>query len=156
MVITTDVKTDNRGFTLIELLVALVIIMIVMLGISTMLTLSMQENISSLLREEAVKVADEVLNGIRSLPFDDITPDGTWNDNDFMNALGYSPADPDPDALNPPLDRAFRKFIIHYTPQVTVNTTDDLKEVTVAVTWQFKGVQKRHTISTIIRKRETE
>ncbi len=149
-----NVKINNRGFTLIELMVSLVIILIMMLGITGMLTLSMQENVSSMLREEAVKVAEEILNEIRALPFEEVAPSGTWSDANFEAVLGYPPTDPDPNTLNPPLDRGFRKFIIHYTPTVKVTyygSLPDLKEIEVTVEWEFKGNNKSHTVRTIIR-----
>jgi|Deesub1362B_J571_1020462.scaffolds.fasta_scaffold00061_113 prepilin-type N-terminal cleavage/methylation domain-containing protein len=148
------VKIDNRGFTLIELMISLVIILIMMLGIIGMLTLSMQENIDSMLREEAIKVAEEILNEIRALPFEEVAPSGTWSDANFEAVLGYPSTDPDPNALNPPLDRGFRGFIIHYTPKVRVTyygNLPDLKEIEVTVEWEFKGGNKSHTIRTIIR-----
>jgi prepilin-type N-terminal cleavage/methylation domain-containing protein len=147
------VKT-NKGVTLIELMVVLIITLIMMLGVYGMLTITMQENIESLLREEAIRIAEEILNQIRALPFDKIQPDGTWTDDEFQAVLGYPSTDPDPDKLNPPLDRSFRGFIVHYTPVIKVTsygTKPDLKEVEVTIRWQYRDFTKTHTTRTIIR-----
>ena len=53
------IRNSQRGFTLVEVLVALVIVAIILLGNMAALSLSYRKNLQNILRDEAVKVAQE-------------------------------------------------------------------------------------------------
>ena len=141
------VLLNKRGFTLIEVLFALSIILITMLGLYKVTELSMMTNMRNVIRDEGVKVAQEVVNRIKAIPFDSITPASSspgsqWSTNDLNNNIGYST-----------VTRNFRQFSVTYTLAVTVTDySDEIKQIDVTVTWPYKGVNYSHTISTLVRR----
>jgi type IV pilus assembly protein PilV len=62
---------NNRGFTLVEMLVAMVVILIAILGLVQTALLSIDTNVKNLLRDEAVRIAEERMNQLKSRPVDD-------------------------------------------------------------------------------------
>lgn len=139
-----SVRTDKRGFTFIELLFALSITLISMLAVYTLTEIAMTNNLRTAIRDEGVKVAEEVMNTLRSLPFDSITPDGAWNDTRIKNVLGYSSVSKD-----------FRNLSVTYTIGITVTyyplTSPYAKEINLTVTWPYRGTNYQHNIRTIMR-----
>ena len=59
------IRNSQRGFTLVEVLVALVIIAIILLGNMAALSLSYKRNLQNILRDEAVRVAQEAMEVYR-------------------------------------------------------------------------------------------
>ncbi len=142
-----NVSTGKKGFTLIEVLFALSIILITMLGLYKVTEMSMMTNMKNVIRDEGVKVAQEVINRIKAIPFDNITPASStpgsqWSTNDLNNNIGYST-----------VARNFRQFSVTYTLAVTVTDySDEVKQIDVTVTWPYKGVNYSHTISSMVRR----
>jgi prepilin-type N-terminal cleavage/methylation domain-containing protein len=66
------VLSSNRGFTLIEMLIALVIILLGLLGLLNAAFLSIDNNLKNLLRDEAVRIAEQQMNVLKSLPLTDV------------------------------------------------------------------------------------
>ncbi len=58
------VSPNNRGFTLVEVLIALVVILIGLLGLLQVALLSIEHNFRNLLRDEAVNIADQMMDGV--------------------------------------------------------------------------------------------
>jgi len=56
---------NRKGFTLVEVLVAMVIMAIILLGNMAALSLSYRRNLQNILRDEAVKVAQEEMERYR-------------------------------------------------------------------------------------------
>lgn len=63
----------ERGFTLMETAIALLVMMIAALGISSLFVYSMQNNVGGNERALAMAVAQQQLEQIRSVSFDDAT-----------------------------------------------------------------------------------
>lgn len=73
----------NGGFTLVEMMISMVVILIVLLGLVQAAVLSIEHNVRNQLRDEAVRIAEQRMNGIltdtsnaqwpglRNLPFTD-------------------------------------------------------------------------------------
>lgn len=136
------VLSGKKGFTLIEVLFALSIILITMLGLYKVTEMSMMTNMRNLIRDEGVKVAQEVINRIKAEPFSSITT-GQWQPDDFA-ALGYQNAE---------VTRNFRGFSVTYNLAATVTDySNEVKQIDVTVTWPYKGVNYSHTISSMVRK----
>ena len=60
-----NVIRNRKGFTLVEVLVAMVIMAIILLGNMAALSLSYRRNLQNILRDEAVKVAQEEMERYR-------------------------------------------------------------------------------------------
>jgi type IV pilus assembly protein PilV len=73
------VKLNNsKGVALVEMLIAMVIILVGFLGLVQATLLSIDHNVRNLYRDEAVRIAEERMNVLRSLPVDDTNlPPGT-------------------------------------------------------------------------------
>lgn len=63
------VRKRNNGFTLVEVLVALLILTLSMLAIFEGLVLLSHINLQNLLRDEAVRIAEEKINSLRNSNF---------------------------------------------------------------------------------------
>jgi len=59
------VNLGNRGFTLLEVLIALTILAIILLGNMAALSISYRKNVENILRDEAVRVAQEYADRYR-------------------------------------------------------------------------------------------
>lgn len=60
---------DRRGFTLVEVMVAMVIMLVGMLGLLQSVNLALEHNIRNQQRDEATRVAEDVMRGMRAAPF---------------------------------------------------------------------------------------
>lgn len=123
----TAVPAEN-GFTLLEVLVATVIILVGLLGLLQAVNVSMEHNLRNSLRDEAVRVGEETMYGIRRLTFDNITGDSTLK-----------------------VTRNLRAFNKEYT--VERNLTDlggRSTEIVLTVKWDYRGTTYQHRVSTII------
>jgi len=64
-----NLKESEKGFSLVELLVAMVIMMIIMLGLLSSVISSIRANTGNVMREEALRLAEDELTRLRSLRF---------------------------------------------------------------------------------------
>jgi prepilin-type N-terminal cleavage/methylation domain-containing protein len=67
----------SQGFSIIEILIALAILLIVMLALFEAATLYIKQNMDNILRDEAVRVTQDVLYNLRSQDYSVITTSGT-------------------------------------------------------------------------------
>jgi hypothetical protein len=97
---------------------------------------SIDANTRNASRDEAVKIAEELMDQARSLPFDDFDQNGT--------------ADPDPLTMNGTVIRPIKNTTITYTSTTVVDTlNEDNKEIDITVSWTWAGQLSNHRISTI-------
>jgi len=81
---------NTGGVTLVEVMVALVILLLVFMGLMQSALLSIDHNLRNNLRDEAVAIADQRMNGrlnddsntrfdgLRTVPFDTLAATATW------------------------------------------------------------------------------
>lgn len=131
---------NNAGMTLVELLVAVAITFIIFLGLSNAGLVVLDQNIKNSQRDEAVSVADNVMQQVRNIPFDNLV-------------LGTTPDN---------VSRQIRGINQQYSVTTTVAAIDPLnaavgRQVTVNVAWsRFEYGQLKpysHQIMTIVRQR---
>ena len=114
----------NSGFTLVEVVMAILILMVGMLGLLQAINLATEVNIRNQVREEAVFLGERVMNELRGKGFDNISA-----------AYG---------AYNSPskLRGVTRSYTVLRSSTVlsTVSGSPATKQMTVTVTWNYKGV----------------
>ena len=133
IVIQITVMRNNRGMSLIELLIAMLILMIASMAIMQTALLAYQNNAKNLIRDEAVRIADEQVNDKLNLPFDSVLSGTTTTT----------------------MTRDVRNFQAAYTATTTVTTigSSDTKQVDVLIAWTFRGAPLNHRVTTIMGKR---
>ncbi len=133
---------DNRGLTLIEVLMAMLVSFIVFLGLTETIVVAVRANVRNALRGEAMRVAEEEINEIRTTPFDNV-----------FNGSALVPAEDN-------VSRTYRLMNKQY--RVTRNVTDidsSMKQVVVTVFWSRgneidnSSLTEHTAFTTILRKR---
>jgi len=131
------VKLNKKGLTLVEVMIALVVLLIVSLALMQTALVSINSNMTNVLRDEAVSIAEMRMNEARNTPF---------------NFLGGT--------SNATILRNFRNIAnFQYTVTRTVtNLNSDNKQVNITVTWDWKentvanGNPLTHSITSIVRR----
>jgi len=130
--------TDKSGFTLIEFCVAVLIMMVGLLGLLQAVNLATEHNVGSLLRNEAISLADEQMVAAKVLPFSDLVSSASY--------------------INRKTRGGFSNYSVVRSTQISHSTPDPVtslpvassQEVSVRVSWRYKGNKLSHTISTLI------
>lgn len=121
---------NNSGMTIVEVLMALIIVLIVSLALLQTALLGIDSNMRNVLRDEAVRVAEQDMDTVRNAPF---------------ASIGNSTSS---------VTRDLRNADVPYSVTRTVNTLNtDNKQVSISVGWTWKGQNYVHNISTIVRDR---
>jgi len=113
--------TGEQGFTLIETTIALLIMMIVMLGAASLFAFSVYNNSSGADRTQALAVAQQTMETLRSAKFSNMTTDAALNAGtltQYVTRGGYNGA-------------GARPYTIVST---IVDTTPTIKTITISVT----------------------
>ncbi|MBI5575449.1 MAG: prepilin-type N-terminal cleavage/methylation domain-containing protein [Deltaproteobacteria bacterium] len=131
---------SEAGLTLIEVLVAVVITFVIFLGITNAGLVVLDQNIKNLQRDQAVSVADNVMQQARNIPYDNLVLT-TTTDNVFVQVRGSD-----------------RTYAVTRNIAAIDNVNAALgRQVTVTVSWtRTEYGQPRtynHTIMTIVRPR---
>lgn len=122
----------NKGFTLIEFLVAIVILMVGLLGLLQTINLSLQHNLTTQLRNEAVSVADDFMSRELSKTFDLIS---TSTGNFSMNR------------------KVAASFKI-YSVERSGTSISNSKQVNVIIIWRHKGNRYQHETTAVVSKHQ--
>lgn len=132
---------NNKGFTLVEVLVAMVIIIVVLLGLVHATLLSIDYNLKNLLRDEAVRLAEQRIDELKNISFPSLVSGG-------------------PNCQN--ISRNFRNIQRQYTVCDIIDDLDpsgNRKTIQVIVGWNHKNEHTlqsptnsefQHSISTIV------
>jgi prepilin-type N-terminal cleavage/methylation domain-containing protein len=139
------VLKNNKGLTLVEVLIAMVVFLLVSLAMMQTALVGIDSNTITLLRDEAVNVAEQRMNQARNVPFASLVSDTS----------------------DVPIVRNVRNIAggVNYTTRVAVTEldgdgnlgTDDAnaKQINVTTTWEWRdktvanGNPYTHRISTI-------
>jgi prepilin-type N-terminal cleavage/methylation domain-containing protein len=165
------VRRNKKGFTLVEVLVAMVIILVLLLGLVQAAILSIESNLRNVFRDEAVRIAEQRMNGtltdkknkqyrgLRDYNFDDDElkqnyPDWTCTGADISRNFRNITKDYS-------VCWRTRDFNTHTDIDTTLKNTKTLE---VAIGWNYKeevpAAQRpdptkreyQHSISTILRR----
>jgi len=115
----------EQGFTLLEVLIAVVILAVGLLAIGQMQIIAIRFNYQGRDTTQAITLATDQLECLKSLPFDhaDLADTTTDNNSDLSNTGTIDHADP-----NNPVDGK-------YTRIWNVADNSDIKSVMVVVSW---------------------
>ena len=120
---TPKTKTDKgqRGFTLIEMSISMVVMMVAALACSSLFVFSMQNNVGGSERALAMAVAQQQLEQIRSVSFEDATlTASTITETVRSGQRDYTVQRVVEDVLNPDNSpKQLRRITITVTPQLS-------------------------------------
>lgn len=121
---------NNKGFTLLEALIAIVLLSIMMLGALTGLIASYKSTSLNALRDEGVKLAQELVNDERNTPY-------------TSHVLGTT---------TQTYQRQVSNAAVTYTVQKTVSDVSLglIRSVQLVVSWPHKGLTYTYTSTAII------
>jgi len=145
----------EAGFTLIEFCVATLIMMVGLLGLLQAVNMATVQNMGSLLRNEAITLADDRMIRAKSKVYDTVSFTALVSDTGSATTLANDTA-----VTNLLVSRGLRSGFANYSVVLSVATirTDTTvtpsvvtsKELTSRVAWRYKGRKQSHTISTIV------
>jgi type IV pilus assembly protein PilV len=138
--------SNKSGSTLIEVLVAMGILAIVAVALMQSSILVLQTSVQNEMRDEAVRLAEQRMNELRSGPggFDGADP-SSGNLDLLAGPVTY-----------PVIERQIRNARVPFTVSKNVVDLDiNTKQVTVTVAWKFRGRQYDHSILSIVRRYQT-
>ncbi len=123
------IHRNYKGFTIVEALVALVILAILLLGLLSALITAYEISTRNLIRDEAVKIANEYAEKYRNFGLSNIPTNDTFE-----------------------INRKIRNADITYNINVTSSeiVAGKIKQVKITVTWTYKGKTYSHTIETLV------
>jgi type IV pilus assembly protein PilV len=130
---TSALRNNNKGFSLVEMVIAMVIILIGLLGLVQATLLSIDSNVSNVFRDEAVRLAEERMDRLKSLPVTDESLPPAVNQCDAT-----------------PVKRNVRNLTESYqvcTTIVNLNNDKTRKSVQVVVGWDHKKENPPKTLT---------
>jgi prepilin-type N-terminal cleavage/methylation domain-containing protein len=131
-------QRGQRGFTLVEMSIAMVVMMVAALGCSSLFVFSMQNNVGGNDRALAMGVAQQQMEEIRSVDFDDATlTAGTVTSTVRSGERDYTVQRVVADELN------------------ADNSPKQLRRITITVTPQFGGPNWTRTPVVLVTLRST-
>lgn len=132
MAIQLTLMHDKKGFTLIEVMVAILIMMVGVLGLLSTMNVAMKHNVENQRREEVVRVAEEIMNDMRTRQFNFQNIDPSFNPMTTVTSkLRSSPV---------------TYGVIRRPTTISPGVTDQYQ---VDVRWAYKNYSALHTIVTI-------
>lgn len=122
---------NSNGFTLVEFLVAIVILSVGLLGLLQTINYSIDHNMNTQLRNEAIRLADERMATEKSKGYDAI------------------PATTEKQIVKVGVANSFKNYSV---VKSALEVTDYTKNVQVRVGWRYKGTAYNHIISSLVAK----
>ena len=120
------------------MMLAMVIILIAMLGLYKSVVVSIDSNVKNVIRDEGIRLAEEVINQIRVVPYNNIVPATgvAWTNAEWNTALPALAAQ----GHTPPITRDLRNMSVEYNIVVRVTeNANTFKQVNVVVGWDHRG-----------------
>lgn len=148
-------KLNKKGFTLVEVMIALVVVLVVFLALMQTALVGIDSNMINVLRDEAVRIAEQRMEGARNLPFASVVSD-TGSLAGYDCPGGFS-------STGVPIERDVRNILgFDFCTNLTCQelgedgncATDDAdnKQINITVGWRWKDNPYTHSISSILRR----
>jgi len=144
------VLLNRKGLTLVEVMIALVVLLFVSLAMMQTALVSIDSNMKNTVRTEAVGRAEKIVNDLRNLTYT-----STFTDAGLANTGSWACVDStDPHCPTYSEEsRYVRNAWIVFTEQkMIIDRGTENKEVSVKVSWNWKGDPYDYTFSTVLRK----
>jgi prepilin-type N-terminal cleavage/methylation domain-containing protein len=143
---------STNGFSLTEVMIALVVLLVVFLALMQTALLGIDSNTRNLLRDEAVRIAEQRMNEAKN----DTDFDGLVSDNTAIGSADCPGGWVSRLGTNGELiERNFRNIAaFDFCTNMDVNQSINLdnKQVTLTVGWQWKGEDFYHVIDSLVRR----
>lgn len=137
---------NKKGMSLVEVMVALVILLFVSLALMQTALVSIEANMTNLLRDEAVALAGMRINQARNTNYADLQTDP----NCAARAEDADCATLEGDAACL-VSRSVRNVDLDFWNRTTVTAIGDNKQVNIDIRWCWKNKVNKHKADTIIR-----
>ena len=149
------VLLNRKGLTLVEVMIALVVLLLVSLALMQTALVSIDANMTNILRNEAVGIAEMRMDEARNLPFASLLSD-TNSLAGFDCPVGFP-------AAGVPIERDLRNVsgfdfctnmaVTELGGDGSLATDDgDNRQVDIRVGWRWRGENYNHNITTIVRR----
>ena len=129
------VLQNNRGLTVVEVLISSLVTLVLFLAVMQTTLLSIDSNTSNVLRDEAVRIAEERMRDLRSIPFDEYESKGlyyTGEDDSFITDYNHTDG-------GQPQRKIRNKDDYKFTRNISiVDVTPTTKKIGVQVQWEWK------------------
>ncbi len=124
---------NRYGFTLVEALVSIFILAVILLGLLSSLIIVYEQSTKNLIRDEAVKIAQEYAEKMKNMGFDNIPQNQTDT-----------------------LERKIRNKTVEFTVKISSKqiAAGSMKDVTITVEWEYKGKKYSHKLELLVGKNE--
>ena len=144
----------SAGLSLVEVIIALVVLLFTFMGLLLSALLSIDQNVTNLLREEAVSIATMRMEEAMNMRFDDVTNDTGSGDKVVLPFCGNPPVN-DAGPYPVKVERSIRNMGNYQfgTRRTLAAIADpDTRMITVLVRWQYKGECNTHSITSLRRR----
>lgn len=129
----------SQGYSLIEVLAAMLLLTIVLLAVMESVVLYTQTSMTNILRDEAVRVTQDVLYGLRNQGFSNVEAAASISTPGSSGTLTFTQ------------DRKLRSAHWPFTTNVTVTVVDtQMLSASATTTWKFLNKTFSHQASTLI------
>jgi prepilin-type N-terminal cleavage/methylation domain-containing protein len=154
-------RLNNRGLTLVEIMIALTLLLLVSMAMMQTALVGIGANMQTVLRDEAVRIAETRMNEARNLQFDESGSQLVSDTADAISDAGFAivscQAPPVSDATPYPVvvERKFRNMAVSFGTRRTVTVLDeDHAEVSVLVRWEYRNMCYSHQVNALIKRHE--
>lgn len=127
-----EITKNKKGFSLVEALVAIFLLAIILLGLLSALVVVYENSTKNLIRDEAVKIANEYAEKYRNIEFSNIPSNKSATETRKVRNAQIT-------------------YNINVTSSIVPNTNNKIKRVQITVSWTYKGKNYSHTIETLVR-----
>jgi len=140
---------NNKGISLVEVMIALVILLLVFLALMQTALLSIEANMTNILRDEAVNIAEMRMDEARNTAFDSLASNSVA----LPAGVDCPAAFTDGSTSGQQIQRNIRNVSNKdFCTRLAVSGSGDTRQVNVEVRWNWKGNPYTHRISSIVRR----
>lgn len=134
---------NNKGVSLVEVMVALLVALLVFFAMMQTALVGIDSNVRNLLRDEAVSVAQERMDAARNAVYASLVSGNQTVRRNIRNLK-----DPDNPSENIPFNTTTTVAELDGDGNLLTDDSNN-KQINILVTWQWKGTNYTHSITTV-------